>query len=366
MSFLEENKYFLQSFFSDLRKLDTDSEPMNYENYKNKIKTKTSEYYQKIDGNDDAKILPLKNSFYVELVDCFGQYDFDYILINLFLDKDFIRVLESLRTKAKFNLLLEQSRTSLAFFLKGLNRRLNNTMSTERAFSDYLKSVFSDFIPIDDNTWNETNYTNKSSINHKYAQYLIESVALDSPYWQSIIYNHLLFIKVYNHLDYFDKNKASKNILFINEIISCYKLKKRDNDVKLGQLINKIDNEIHSNCFANYIKTPVCMSESTAYNISDGLANRIKEFDSLLDIRTVVAKSNQSTYYDLYKLSDRISLEELNKYLDEKMSAGYFIIEDDIQKIEGNSGSNSNQDMNRVKQQIFKKFYLFEKIELSE
>ncbi len=359
MSFIEENKNFFKNFYSELRNLDLDSKQEKYESFKDQIKNRTSAYYQKIESTDKAQTLLQKDRFYKDLIDCIGQYDFDHILMNLFLDKDFLKLIPSFYKNEKFKSLLEQSKTTLGFFIKGFNKRLNGSLAVDKEFSTYLKNAFYDFIPTDNNTWEEKGYKTRSSINHKYAQYLIQSITLDSPYWQSIIYNHLLFIKAYNHLGYFSIDKSLKSILFINELIDQYNLEKQTHDIKLVQLVDKIEGEIHLNTFVNYTKTPVCMSESMALNISTGLANKIKEFDVLLDIRNVITKTDESSYYDLYKLSDRISIRDLNDYLNKKIITGVFISSEEIRRIE----DDSNFITIKAKQLILKKFYLFESLE---
>ncbi len=384
MSFIEENKNFLQNFYSELRNLDLDSKQQKYENFKDQIKNRTSLYYQKIEidektqtllqkdrfykdlidcirhyNADESQTLLQKDRFYKDLIDCIGEYDFDYILMNLFLDKDFLKLILSFYKNEKFKSLLEQSKTSLGFFIKGFNKKLNDSLAFDKEFSTYLKNAFYDFIPTDNNTWEEKGYKTKSSINHKYAQYVIQSITLDSPCWHMIIYNHMLFIKAYNHLGYFSIDKSLKSILFINELIDQYNLEKQQKDVKLVELVTKIEDEIHSNCFVDYIKSPICISESTAHNISTGLANRIKEFDDLLDIRNVIAKTDESSYYDLFKLSDRISIQDLNAYLNKKIITGVFISSEEIRRIE----DDSNFITIKAKQLILKKFYLFESLE---
>ncbi len=381
MPFIEENKNFFEHFYSELRNLDLDSKQEKYESFKDQIKDRTSAYYQKIEiadkaqtllqkdrffkdlidsighyDADEAQTLLQKDHFYKDLIDCIGLYDFDYILMNLFLDKDFIKLIPSFNTNEKFKSLLEQSKTTLALFIKGFIKKINASLSVEKEFSTYLKNAFYDFIQSDNQTWDSIKFKKDSSINHRYSQYLIKSITYDPPHWQSIIFNHLLFIKAYNHLAYFSTDTSAKNILFLNNIIAHYKIEKTQHDVKLAELIFKIDWEIHNNCFVNYLKSPISMSETTAQEISTGLAKKVRDFLDILNIHNAIADTNSLAYYNLFKLSERFSLEDFEQYINEKLEKDHVIEKEVITKIEEDSNSN----LKKSKDLIYKKIYLFD------
>lgn len=359
MSFLEVNKYYLQSFYSKLKGVRDDDRQSIYEQEINKIRIKVKEYYQEnvSIAKDNVSI---KETFYSDIVNNFGEFEFDYILMNLFLDKDFIIILKSLESNKSFNFLLNTSNKDLGTFIKSLARKLNNTMSVGNTLSNSLQNEFSEFISTNAFTWDEINYNNRSSINHKYAEYLIENISYNSPNWKLIISNHLLFLKSYNYLGYFNSNRAVKSIFFINRLIEYYREKKESTDVKLVQLENKINKNIHHNCFVSYIKTPICISESEASSISELLANRIGDYRDLLGVRVII---NEKSYYDLYKSLGSGSIDEFNKALIKKSKLGSLITQDDIENISNFSDSKDGNHKNKARNLIFNKFYIFDKLE---
>lgn len=361
MSFILKNKYFLQKLNSKLKALYIEDRQAEYNRNKSDIKKRVSEYYAKT-LTDNNCIINSKVSFYNDLIYSFGEYDIDFILMNLLLEENFIDILMKVKTNNISKTRLNDCNTSLGFFMNNLNRRINNALSIEKEFSDYLKNNFYEFIPTDEFSWDESKYKNNSSISHKYAEYLIETISYEFPAWKTIILNHLLFIKSYNHLSYFNINKPIQSILFIDKLISEYNLHKHKKNVKLVELVYNINSSIHSNCFVKYTKTPICMNKSEAEIISTGLANRVEELKQLIQIESIINKTEQGSYFELYKLSNKIPLEKLNKHLNRKVDLGSFISQEEIEKIQEYSINKS--ELSESKDLIFEKFYVFDQIEL--
>lgn len=357
-SFSEENKYYLQNLSTVMRGLNESAKEENYLKFQSESRSRVCEYY-KITQEIG---LESKFSFYTEVLEHFGDFDFDFVLMNLFLDSDFIAIFKDFQNNERFNFHLEESNSSLASFIKRFKRKINQYSSIEKVFFEYLKEEIGIVINSSDNVdiWDNNRYNHQEdSIVYIYSKHLINRVSSEEPYWEHTLFGHLLFLKAFNISDYFnDENKSIKCILIINQLISSYNDNKSEKNIKLLLLQNKINEDIHRNVFVKYNKTPICISIDKANEISIGFGKKIKEYNELLNIRTVVSDINKASYYDIYKLSDRISVDELNKYLKQKIDTGYFITNQDVLKIK--KEVNLSPNMKIAKTLIFQKFYIFE------
>ena len=357
-SFFGANKYYLQNISTIMRGLDESDKKEKYLELQSESRRRVWEYYKII----QEKGVEAKCSFYKEVLEHFGDFDFDFFLMNFFLDSDFLSIFQSLIKNEVFNKHLSDLKTNLAIFLNSFNRKLNDYSSIEKVFFNYLKEEIGIAINSSDNAdiWDNTKYNHQEeSILYIYSKHLISRVSSEESYWEYTLFGHLLFLKAYNNYDYFnDENKSIKCILMINQLIKSYNDNKSEKNIKLFLLQNKINEDIHRNVFVKYNKTPICISVDKANEISTGFGKKIKEYNELLNIRTVVSDINKASYYDIYKLSDRISVDELNKYLEQKIDTGYFITNQDISKI--NKEVNLSSKMKNAKTLFFQKFYIFE------
>lgn len=357
-SFFEENKYYLQNLSAIMRGLDESAKKETYLEFQSQSRSRICEYYKTIQEKD----VEVKTGFYIEILEHLGEYDFDFILMNLFLDSHFIKIFNISQNNERFNFLIKESNSSLASFILRFSRRINIYSSIEKEFFDYLKEEIGILINSSDNDdiWDNNRYNHQEeSIVYIYSKHLIKRVSSEEPYWEYTLFGHLLFLKAFNISDYFnDENKSVKCILIINQLIKSYNDNKSKKNIKLLLLQNKINEDIHRNVFVKYNKTPICISIDKANGISTGFGKKIKEYNELLNIRTVVSDINKASYYDIYKLSDRILVDELNKYLKQKIDTGYFITNQDVLKIK--KEVNLSPNMKIAKTLIFQKFYIFE------
>lgn len=352
-SFSEENKYYLQKLSGEMNRLDSSAKKVKYLKLQIESRKRISEYY-KIIQNSNAEI---KYHFYKEVLQNFREYDFDFILLNLFLDSDFIEIFNISQNNEKFNFPIKETDSSLESFILSFSKEIN----IYKKFFDYLKEEIEIAINSSNNDiWDNNKYNHQeTSVVYIYPKHLINRVSSENPYWEHTIFGHLLFLKAFNISDYFsDEKKSTKCILMLNQLINSYNENKLEKNIKLFLLQNKINEDIHRNVFVKYNKTPICISIDKANEISPAFGNQIKEYNELLNIRTVVSDINKASYYDIYKLSDRISVDELNKYLKEKIDTGDFITDQDVLKIKKEVNFSPNMEIS--KRLIFQKFYIFE------
>lgn len=363
MSFIKANENFIRiKLGSEMKDLSESDKLEKYELIKEKCRSRISKYYDGIVANNAND----KQDFYLSVIENFGFYDFNYILQNLFLDSHFITVFEYLKNNDRFESLLEKekSNSSLARFIlkfkERISRRISNYTNLENEFLNYLKEEIEAAIsPENSDIWNAVKYNqHENSVIYKYSEHLIENVSRDNPYWDYTLYIHLLFLKIFNSITYFnDDNAPKKYILFINQLIRSYEKNREEKNIKLLKLQNKIKNRIHNSCFVEYNKTPVCITEEEARNISQGFANKIKDYQDLLNIRTVITDIENSSYFDLFMISDQLSANEFNRYLKQKIDTGSLITQHDIVCI--NNYLLENESFTSVKKILYKKFYVF-------
>lgn len=356
-SFSEKNKYYLQKLSTTMNGLDASAKRETYLDFQSESRFRISEYYKTIQEKD----VEVKYNFYAEVLENLGEYDFDFVLMNLLLDSDFIGVFNEFQSNAKFNLQLEEVNSSLASFILRFKKRIDQYSSIEKEFLKYLKKEIGiEINSSEDDIWDNNRYNyQEESIVYIYSKHLISRVSSEDSYWEHTVFVHLLFLKAFNISDYFnDQNRITKCILMINQFVKSYNENKSVKNIKLLELQKRINNEIHDNSFVKYNKTPICISVDKANEISKGFGKKIEEYKELLNIRHVISHINNASFHDLYKLSDRVSIQELKKYLNQKIDNGDFITTQDILEIKRES--NLNPNMKTAKMLFFQKFYVFE------
>lgn len=373
MGFYEENKYFInQNLFSNMKHLNEEEKILAYSECKIKIREKVIKSYSNIfKCSTNTGIIKSKYFFYCDLIEYLNLYEPDYILINLFLDKNFediilifLEVEEKKISKLLLNKYIKNKRIvdfykEIIEFIVKFNLQKKVSSEISKKCENYITNEFSKIVGLDVTSWNNDKYNRTSSVNHLYPKYLITSLNESSVNLDKLILSYILFLKIWNCSEYFQSKKSTKSIMFVNHLIYEFNSLDNANNIKLFELINEIKLKIDLETFVEFQETPLTISENSEH-IDLNYKQYVMKFKAILNRLERVSNYKSYTFYDLFIELKSDSIEELNVSIIKKINEFEYISPFEINKFKEYLVNNPNDE--KLIRLIFSHFYLIEEI----
>ena len=264
MGFYEINKEFVkQKIEIEFENFSPDLRTKKYLKIQGEVRRRIIASYNIIsEVNTERGQILSKYFFYRDLITYLGEYESDYLLMNLFLEPYFQEILFifekeeelsnflSVRRKIKSNYLI----IFLAYFVK--STKLKNIEGlTKNGIKNQIKKYFNSCLSSNGDLWLNVNYNSRESFNKLYPSQVLSELSKGKINWSLIIFNHLLFIKAWNSLEYFKKKSKTKRALILDEFKHHF-LDKNSVIINELQQFEQIIFLFHEAIFVNNIKSP--------------------------------------------------------------------------------------------------------------
>ena len=328
------------------------------EKYQNEIRIKIVECLRKSRPNNliDSKIF--FSEWFKSLM---GFYDPDTLMLNLFLDKDFIIIFNYL---LKTGALKEIRRSKLSPVMDELLNFSDIQWATNSSFSDkdeeyFLRIEFGVIISdISNSDWSSA--AENSNLLDKFVKWLDSN--LDNGDFDNLFTAFILFVKIWNSSNQFsDKNFNLKALGFYDRInrvletrltnlnsdsyiIFIEKLKKRFSDLFTNINYIPLLDESEQNRFKDsYLK----QRERNKVLYSEAISlNEISPNYSFIELVRDISEDTPEYFVRTYELA-----------LIEKIEQFQFPCKNEIEQI---SFLSSNKNIEKIRGNLFRKLYLFE------
>jgi len=350
MTFIEDNKNFINiKLHAEMKGLSDDEKLKKYrlENQEDTQK-RLKKYYIKCIKKLD---------FYSEAFEYLSFFESDYLMLNLFLEKE-ANVLITFLSYNSFNNLNFVDKESISYnFWVFVNKN-----SEEDIVSEFLKTELYQLLGISENDWVNEN-KNYYPVITKYAEWLIKAVE-DEVDSNKIMFTYILFSKLWNHFSVFNEQFNTKAIRFYNIINEKFDdLKNHGIFLNLNNLIIRIkdnQNELMVNEI-NYfplLDNEINQSYSNGYIIQrDKFNERVKQSEMLCS--SYIDKS----YHFIFNLminEEKVICNKLyHKDIVGKLNNFQFPDSEEIRQI-GEIEVGENTD--RLKNDFFRSLYIFEQL----
>jgi hypothetical protein len=322
MGFKEENKYFIQQiFFSEMKGLSEENKLLKYETKKYETRKKLKEFYLKCD-----KKLPFYKDAFYEL----SFYETDFLMLNLFLEKDVDSLFTFLSSNSFNNLnFLNKNCISFKFW------QYMNEVSNEKNINMFLKLSAIELMKVNERTWN--NDSNSIKFSQFFAEWLLKSSfnTIDN---NPTIFSYLLFTKLWNSEELYINDYTNQSILlYFNFNKKFDELKQNSHNVDLYKIINIFGDIAESLLNNETICFPILDTFKNSEIITP-LLNQKEEFNKRIKLSEIICCSfTHKSYSYIFKLmdefNDEIVLNKLNTELNDKLNNYVFPTHEDVEEI---------------------------------
>jgi hypothetical protein len=324
--------------------------------YKSELRSDVVTLLKQYYPNNDTD----KYAFYAEAFNSkLGFYDAELLLRNLFLEKSSVSIANHLLHAGILQRIISKYLSPLMDdYLTNLSNRFNqNSKITEEDSIKFLKSIAKCFVEdIIELDWDVDNP--KSQLNRKFLDWFGDNIT-DSD--ASLVY--LIFIKIWNS-DFNEKESFNERATVFYHLL-IQRLKRFLDDGTYPdyfQFVHSTQN-IKSELFDNTIFCPMIDSnESNRYK--DYYIIKRNEYNRLLNQVSLVTNLNSDNSFvtllsEVHENAPEYLLRRVNEIINEKISHLDYPDPDEIEKI---WHLKQDIELNKLKDFLMKKFYLYERV----
>jgi hypothetical protein len=349
MCFTEDNMNFINiKFRAEMKGLSDTEKLAKYELIKVESRRRLKESYIKCSKKLD---------FYSEAFDELSFFESDYLMLNLFLEREANALFTFLSSNSFENLnFKDQESISCKFWV------FMRTHSDVETVSEFLKTEFIDLLSISEGEWISENKENNPIING-YAKWLIKSIENEVNNEQ-VIFTYFLFSKLWNHFSLFTEQFNAKAIIFYNTIIKQFdELKNQGIYFNLKQLIDKIKENQHE-LFANEkIYFPLLDNQDND-NYCSGYLNQRNEFNKRIKQSEILCSSYiDKPFHFIFNLmlnkEKAICIKLYQKDIVGKLNKFHLPDNKEIRQI---CDSEKDENIDKFKKDLFRRLYIFEQL----
>lgn len=271
-----------------------------------------------------------KLSFYKEAFQELSFYETDFLMLNLFLEKDTTSLFTFLSSNSFNNLnFLNKNCISFKFW------QYMNEVSNEKNINIFLKLSSTELMKVNEKTWN--NDSNSIKFSQFFAEWLLKS-SLKSIDNNSTIFSYLMFTKLWNSEELYINDYTNQSILlYFNFNKKFDELKQNSHNVDLYKIIN-IFGDIAKSLLNN---ETICFPILDTFKNSEIITPLLKqkeEFNKRIKLSEIICCSfTHKSYSYIFKLmdefNDEIVLNKLNTELNDKLNNYVFPTHEDVEEI---------------------------------
>lgn len=307
MSFIQNNRYFIQNFERDTRNITKELKIAYYR----KIKVKTRERMRKsypVPGSDDSEVPLIEYcKYYKDLFEFFAEVEWEFLLMNLFFEPKFTQIVFWLKKNTKiFEGIYERSLEQFSFnWLYYFYFKEVNDDFFYKTFYDFLKRIITQYtsLKVNDLSLNFVNGRHILGLTHYYPQWISRNT-IDL---KKIKFFHFLLLKHLSLENPFSDHEFScrLSIVFLNSMNSFMDaMFKYENYPRIDLFLDEIDQIIKNDLIADkFGKTPFEIESNP--NFSDGYkAQRAKFLNKVGYCAEIHRDLLDESYYSLLTMTN--------------------------------------------------------------
>ncbi len=340
MSFYKENENFIiQKLHSEMKGLSDEEKLTKYEKIKIKTRERLKQSYLKSLKSERVK------NFYEETFEQLAFYETDYLLLNLFFEKNVNGLFNHLSYDDSIHLNFKNGKSFSYDFWK--------FMEDSGDVSEFLKTEFISLLKIPEHEWSTKNEKTHDIIR------VFPKIFLN-PEEDKHEVSYYLLLKLWNHFDKYNKDlNTTSTMLYYLVNVEFDKLKNEGIYVNLNRKVNELNQNIDDLFVTNLEYYPL-LNKSDKRIFSKGFYIQLDEFNKRVELSKELCKSHVNESFDslFYTMLGKSSIickqihNELNKKLN-KLEIPDSKELDTIKKIE------DNKDVNFFKQDFLRRLYIF-------
>lgn len=340
MGFNQDNKNFIiQKIHSEMKGLSENEKLVKYDSIKEETRGRLKKSYLKSLESYEIK------KFYEEAFESLAFFETDYLLLNLFFEKDVNGLFYHLSNDDLIHLNFRNKESLSYDFWK--------FMDDYGDVSQFLKNEFIPILNIPEHEWS-TNNERAHDIIRVFPKIFL-NLAEDKHET-----SYYLLLKLWNHFDKYNKDlNATSTMLYYLVNQEFDKLKNEGIYVNLDEMVNKLNQNINDLFVAKLGYYPLLSKfdkpifSKGFYKQREGFNNRIELSKDLC--KSYVNKSFDSLFYVMLGKSS-IICEQIQKELIEKLEK--FEIPDS-KELDTIINIEDNKNVNRVKQDFLRRLYIY-------
>lgn len=346
MSFKTDNENFIRiKLFSDMKELSDEDRLIKYESVKEETRKRLKKSYTNSLETGKVRI------FYEEVLECLAFYETDYLLLNLFFEKD----VDNLFTILSYNNLIHLNFKNKESFSYNFWEFMDISSSVNRV-DDFLKTEFIQLIQIDSIKW-EAEDANRNDVTKGYASWLMKSNKNSLNKYLNI-FSYIIFCKIWNHYDLYNDYLNIKAIVFYNAINKKFdNLLAKGFYVDLNQIVIDLK-EIKDVLFVENLTYYPLLDD--AKNLNRGYVKQRKKFNTRIELSKELCKSYVHKSYDsiFYAMIGKESVicKKIHDELNEKLNKLEIPNSNELNMIKS---IKDNKAANFVKQDFLRRLYIY-------
>ncbi len=333
-----------------------------YQKFKISVKNSLIESYSKCES---------KLKFYKDSLSKLSFFETDYLMLNLFFEKDFEPLYNVLILNGHFvNLRFEnEDNISYKYF-----KYRKQTLSTTAGIEDFLKIEFGKLLSnITDVQWegeiigNSNSFVThdsslKKNIVGNFAEWVIlKGLTLDDS--NLFYYSYQLFCKLWNHFEVFKKESEKKSIelfAYLNKNLKSIKIDETNLD--LGSLLGYVKAKYDDLFVGSLLYLPILNRGGSAINTT--LEKLMENFQKQIDLlsklkRCYKFESFKFIFDELINEKEDIIVEKLHQEVNSRLNRSDLPSEKEQSYI---SSLICKEKIELIRQGFFRRQYLFEEI----
>lgn len=280
MSFIQNNRYFIQNFERDTRNLSVELKIDYYRKFKVKTRKRMRKSHPKL-GNDEVEV-PLSEycRYYKDLFEFFAEVEWEFLLMNLFFEPKFTQIVFWLKNNTKifegiYERSLEQFSFNWLYYLYFNNVGDDFFYKTFYKFLDTFITTHTN-LSVNDLYLNNTNGRHILGLTHFYPQWVL----MNTNELSKIKFIHLMLLKHLSRENPFYEHSFSckLGIVFLNSAnVLMDEMITNENYPRVDLFLNEIDRIIKNDFITNNLgKTPFEIESNP--NFSNGYKAQHNKF----------------------------------------------------------------------------------------
>lgn len=270
MSFIQNNRYFIQNFERDTRNLSEELKIDYYRKFKVKTRERMRKSHPKL-GNDEVEV-PLSEycRYYKDLFEFFAEVEWEFLLMNLFFEPKFTQIVFWLKNNTKifegiYERSLEQFSFNWLYYLYFNNVGDDFFYKTFYKFLDTFITTHTN-LSVNDLYLIATNGRQTLGLIHFYPQWLL----MNTGELSKIKFIHLMLLKHLSREDPFNNHSFSckLGIVFLNSTNRLLKeMIRYENYPRIDLFLDEIDRIIKNDFITHNLgKTPFEIESNSKFS----------------------------------------------------------------------------------------------------
>jgi len=339
MSFFNDNKNFIYiKLGHEMKGLTSEAKSEKFKSLKNEVNTRLKKSYKNLHSIED------KIDFYNEAISWLGEYHSDYLLINLFFEKEFPIIYGRVKLP---------NYIYAGYSIESQLASLLRDVSTDYDIREVIQHNISKEFDLNPNDWH-----NHERHNNPIVTKLANKMAESCENYQVFLSKTLWFEKSWQ-LTFENRTPAMKATIFLAKLIG-----KLESNIDYKMTFAKYYlryAKVRNNLFIKKVKLPIF------YNYEDlvildfkGVTVQKSKFDSLISDYVFIEELEQLGYYELLKRIEgrnQIVRDKVFELVNKKLNACKLPTTDEVVKI---NSLNNIDEINSLKTLLFRRTYLFE------